>query len=84
VLNEAACAGLAAIASDGAGATRDLVRHGQNGLIVPAGDVDALRQTLDTVADDPKLPQRLGTEAAKIGRTHTPTACARGLREAIE
>jgi glycosyltransferase involved in cell wall biosynthesis len=84
VLNEAACAGLAAIASDGAGATRDLVRHGQNGLIVPAGDVDALRQTLDRVADDPKLPQRLGTEAAKIGRTHTPTACARGLREAIE
>jgi glycosyltransferase involved in cell wall biosynthesis len=83
VLNEAACAGLAAIASDGAGATRDLLRDGENGLVVGAGTEAALRAAFDRVAADPELPERLGREALAIARSHTPAACARGLAAAI-
>jgi glycosyltransferase involved in cell wall biosynthesis len=79
VLNEAACAGLAAVASDGAGATRDLVRDGVNGLVVPAGDEAALRVAFDRLAGEPALAQRLGAAFAQVAESHTPAACAAGL-----
>jgi len=83
VLNEAACADLAAVASDAAGATRDLVHDGENGLVVRAGEVESLRAALDRVADDPGLPLRLGASAGALRLTNSPAACARGLYEAI-
>jgi glycosyltransferase involved in cell wall biosynthesis len=83
VVNEAACAGLPAIASDGAGASRDLVRDGENGLLVAAGSERSLREAFDRVADDPGLPARLRPGAAEIARTHRPEDCAAGLREAL-
>ena len=83
VLNEAACAGLAALASDGAGATRDLLRDGENGIVVPAGDIPALTAAFNRVADNPSLPAILGARARDISRTHSPERCAAGLAEAI-
>jgi glycosyltransferase involved in cell wall biosynthesis len=83
VLNEAACAGLPAIASDGAGASRDMIRDGESGLLVRAGSRDSLRAAFDRVADDPALPSRLRAGAAAIARKHTPEACAAGLFEAL-
>jgi glycosyltransferase involved in cell wall biosynthesis len=82
VLNEAASSGLAAVASDAAGATRDLLRHEENGLIVTP-DVDALRSAFDYLATDQKLADRLGDAAGGIARTHTPRACAEGLLAAV-
>ncbi|HKP12270.1 MAG TPA: glycosyltransferase family 4 protein [Blastocatellia bacterium] len=46
VVTEAFSQGLPVITTNRAGAA-DLVRHGVNGLIVPAGDVEALREALD-------------------------------------
>jgi glycosyltransferase involved in cell wall biosynthesis len=83
VLNEAACAGLAAVASDGAGGTRDMIRDGANGIVVEAGSVEELRAALDRVADDPALPGRLGEAAALLALEHTPRACATGLGAAV-
>ena len=83
VLNEAACAGLAAVASDAAGATRDMLVDGENGLVVPAGDVDALRAALDRVAHDPGLASRLGGAARKLVQVHSPQACAAGILAAL-
>jgi glycosyltransferase involved in cell wall biosynthesis len=83
VLNEAACAGLAAVASDGAGATRDLVRHDENGLVVAAGDEGSLRAAFDRLADEHDLAPRLGTSFGDVARTHTPAACAAGLHAAV-
>jgi glycosyltransferase involved in cell wall biosynthesis len=84
VVNEAACAALPAIASDGTGAGRDAVLDGVNGLRVTAGSVASLRAALDRVADDPSLPARLRTGAAELAATHTPAICAAGLRDALE
>ena len=83
VVNEAACAGLPTIGSDGAGASRDMIRDGENGLLVEAGSEESLRAALDRVADDPGLPTRLRPGATGIAATHTPEACAAGLREAL-
>jgi glycosyltransferase involved in cell wall biosynthesis len=83
VVNEAACAGLPAIASDGTGAGRDLVRDGENGLLVAAGSERSLRDAFDRVADDPELPVRLRHGAAAIARSHRPEDCAAGLAAAL-
>lgn len=53
VVNEALGAGLPIVASDGVGAAHNLVAHGVNGLITPAGDVGALREALVLLARDP-------------------------------
>jgi glycosyltransferase involved in cell wall biosynthesis len=42
----------------------EIVRHEQTGLLVPAGDVDALAAAITRLAADPELRQRLGTAAA--------------------
>lgn len=83
VLNEAACAGLPAIASTGAGATLDMIVDGENGITVAPGDRDALHAIFDRLADDPSLPRRLRDGAAALARMHTPEACAAGLVEAV-
>jgi len=83
VLNEAACAGLPAIASDGAGATRDMIRDGDNGLVVEAGSVESLRAVFDHLAADPELSRRLRPGAAEIAHAHTPDACAAGLHASV-
>jgi glycosyltransferase involved in cell wall biosynthesis len=83
VVNEAACAGVAAIASDGAGATRDLLRDDENAIVVRAGDMDSLRKAFDRVATEPELPARLGAAAVRIAMTNSPAQCARGLAESI-
>jgi glycosyltransferase involved in cell wall biosynthesis len=83
VVNEAACAGLPALASDAAGAGRDLIRDGENGLVFRAGDGASLRAALDGVAREPALTQRLRAGALAIAAASTPRACAEGLRAAL-
>jgi glycosyltransferase involved in cell wall biosynthesis len=83
VVNEAAAASLAAVASDGAGATRDLLRDGENALVTQAGDLASLKQAFDRIAADRALPARLGAAAASISVTNSPEACARGLLESL-
>jgi glycosyltransferase involved in cell wall biosynthesis len=83
VVNEAACAGLPVIGSTGAGATCDMIVDGENGLRVPAGDVDALRAAFDRLAGEPDLPARLRPGAAALAERHSPAACAAGLFAAL-
>lgn len=51
VLNEAAAAGLAIIASDIVGAAPELIEEGLNGYTFPPGDVNALRRCLLATTD---------------------------------
>jgi len=62
-LLEAAAAGRPIITADVPGC-RELVRHRQEGLLVPPRDVDAAARALAELAGDPPLRQRLGTAAA--------------------
>ena len=62
VLTEAMAAGLPVVASD-VGGIPEVVRHGETGLLVPPGDVDALAAALDLLAGDPRLRARLAAGA---------------------
>lgn len=68
VLNEAMCFGLPVVASDQVGASRDLVRDGENGFIVPAGDVAALAHCLERVVKDSALRSKMGDASRRIIR----------------
>lgn len=52
------------------GAIPSLIRAGHNGLIVPPGDVDALRDALEKLLRDPGLRDRLGKEGQQLVRAH--------------
>jgi glycosyltransferase involved in cell wall biosynthesis len=65
ILLEAAASGRALVTTDMPGC-RDVVRHGFNGLIVPAHDVDALEQALERVIVDGELRARLGAAGRRM------------------
>ena len=50
------------------GGLRDLVVDGETGLLVPPGDVPALRAALERLLADPQLRRRLGTAARERAR----------------
>ncbi len=55
---EALAAGTPVVATDVAG-TRDVVRHGETGLLAPPGDPEALARHVLALLDDPALARRL-------------------------
>lgn len=61
-LIEAAAAGLPLVTTDSSGC-REVVRHEQNGLLVPVGDVEALATALSRLLRDSALRLRLGNAA---------------------
>ena len=85
VLVEAFCRGRGVVASR-VGGIPDLVRDGENGILVPPGDDAALADTLGRVLGDRGLAERLGRAAhASAGAwTATPEEFARRLRELVE
>ncbi len=65
VLLEAAATGRPIITTDSVGC-RDVVRHGHNGLIVPAKDVAALAEAINYLIDDSQLRSLMGKRSRKI------------------
>ena len=84
VVNEAMNRGLAVLCSDAVGAVAGgLVRDGHNGLVVPAGDSDALADAMVRLAGDSELRARLGEAAARDVRAYTYAAWADGFSRAL-
>lgn len=66
-LMEALALGLPAIATDvPSGGTEELMRDGENGLVIPPGDVEALKEAMDRLLGDEDYANALGREAARI------------------
>ncbi|OEJ65134.1 glycosyltransferase family 4 protein [Magnetovibrio blakemorei] len=73
-LLEAASIGRPLVAFDAVGC-RDLIRSGENGVLVPFKDVPALADALETLATDAPLRLRLGHQARlDIERTYSADA----------
>ena len=64
-LLEAMAAGLAVIVSDASPGPLEVVEHRRSGLVVPAGDVEALASALAELAADPQLCRALGRAARR-------------------
>ncbi|MGB3649802.1 MAG: glycosyltransferase family 4 protein [Rivularia sp. (in: cyanobacteria)] len=84
VLNEAMAAGLPIICSDAAGAAPDLVVNGENGYLVPVGDVNKLSEALQILIEDESLRKKMGSHSQEIIANYTPQKMALGLKEAIQ
>jgi glycosyltransferase involved in cell wall biosynthesis len=85
VVVEAFCRGRPVVASR-VGGIRDLVEDGSNGLLVEAGDPDALADALVRILGDPELAQRLGQGAAGSAEkwTISPEEFASRLRTLVQ
>lgn len=68
VVNEAAACGLPLVLSDRVGAAHDLLRDGENGVLVPADDVSAAAEALTRLAVDPELRRRQGERSRGLAR----------------
>lgn len=66
VLMEAMGAGIACISFDCKTGPRDLIRDGDNGLLVPAENVEALADALGQVMADDVLRRKLGNAATDV------------------
>ena len=65
VLVEAMELGKPIVASD-IGGIKNLVRHGENGLLVPVGDVAAWTETIGSLCRDPDRRRRMGDAGRRI------------------
>ncbi len=66
-LMEAMAMGMPVVATDcPCGGPATLIRDGENGLLVPVGDEEAMANALCRLMDDPALARRLGENAKKI------------------
>ncbi|MGZ4385611.1 MAG: glycosyltransferase, partial [Gaiellaceae bacterium] len=65
-VNEAAACGLPLVLSDRVGAAPDLLRDGENGRLVPCGDVQSAAAALLALADDPEGRSRAGQRSREL------------------
>ncbi len=84
VLNEGMEFGLPLVVSEAVGAGPDLVRHGENGFVFPVGDVSALAQHLEVLADNEELRHSMGQASRSIIEKFSPENWANGVMQAIE
>ncbi len=70
-LIEALTAGLPLVAFDCPRGPAEIITHGGNGLLVPDGDVRALRAALRTVMADGQLRRKMGAQALRDAEQYT-------------
>jgi glycosyltransferase involved in cell wall biosynthesis len=84
VCNEAMHQGRPVLASDAVGAVAGgMVRDGESGLVVPAGDSGALAEGIDRLLSDAELRERLGAGAAAALAPYTYEAMAAAFDRAL-
>lgn len=82
-LIEAMCLGLPVISTKVSGAT-DLIRHGENGLLVDVGDTAGLAQAMQILLSDENMRESFGREATRLNETLKIEDITRQWLEAVE
>ena len=67
---EALAAGVPVIAYD-VGGLSEMVKHGENGLLVPTGNIDELRKSIRYVLDNPSVYRKLSDTAQHKAQTYS-------------
>ena len=83
VVNEAAACGLPLVLSDRVGAAHDLLRDGENGALVAAGNVTGAAQALGRLAADPELRRTQGSRSRELARDWGYGPSVEGFVEAV-
>ena len=69
VLIEAMACGLPAVSFDFKCGPRDIIKEGENGLVVKDGDIDGLAEAMMTLMMDDELRKKMGENAKKVVET---------------
>lgn len=81
-LIEAMCMGLPVISTDcPCGGPAELIKDGENGLLVPPGDTDALEKALRRLLSDEESAERMGKNGAKLLEKFCPENTGRAWME---
>lgn len=78
---EAGAAGLPALAMR-CGGIPSVVRHGETGVLVPEGDIEAYAEALSGLIADRAQRRKLGTAARRFVTTERTVACAAAILDA--
>jgi glycosyltransferase involved in cell wall biosynthesis len=84
VINEAMCCGLPVVASDVIPSGVDLVKHGENGFIYQAGNVEELAGFLERLITDPILRQKMGLRSREIVSAWSYDTDVKAILHALE
>lgn len=71
VMIEAMACGLPAVCFDFKCGPRDIIVEGENGVIVPDGDIDGLAEAMIRLMKDEELRKRMGESAKKVVETYS-------------
>ncbi|MDA2810296.1 glycosyltransferase family 4 protein [Nocardiopsis sp. RSe5-2] len=82
ILVEAMRAGVPVVSSDCPHGPAEILRHGEDGLLVANEDPDAFARALDRVMGDDALRARMGAAALRNSERYSPEAVAR-MHEAL-
>ena len=84
-LMEAMAVGVPSISTDcPCGGPEMLIRDGENGMLVPVGDEDAMAAALDKLLSDPQLAHRMGEQARIDAQRYTPEKIFREWKAFID
>lgn len=84
-LIEAMAKGLACISTDcPCGGPDELIRNGENGILIPVGDTEALVKALKAILADAEYEKALGLNASEIKNTLNPTIVCGQWKQYIE
>jgi glycosyltransferase involved in cell wall biosynthesis len=64
------------IVATSVGGIVDLIRDGQNGILIEPSRPDALRDAVARLHDDPALARRLGDAGRRVAQDHSPGVMA--------
>ena len=82
---EAMAMGLPVVATDcPCGGPATVIQNGENGLLIPVGDEDALTESINRLIEDRQLAERLGENARKIGEIANGNAIFEQWRNYLE
>lgn len=71
VMIEAMACGLPAVCFDFKCGPRDIIRPGENGLVVPDGDMDGLAEAMVGLMKDDELRRKMGENAKRVVETYS-------------
>jgi glycosyltransferase involved in cell wall biosynthesis len=84
VVIEGMAEGLPVIGTDGGG-VKEIIVHGENGLLVPMGDADAMANAIKTLLSDPDRAQLLGRAGyLRVRRHFTAEQTARKIERVYD
>jgi glycosyltransferase involved in cell wall biosynthesis len=83
VVNEAMACGLPVVVSRAAGCAADLVRERWNGLLVAPGDVAAISEAMERLANHPEDSAKMGANSFEHISGYSPAAWTSGIARAM-